>query len=51
MFIDRKINYISRDVIKLDLEFVDVLVIEIPKDELHTDNSIISISIYRPPNI
>ena len=51
MFIDRRINYISRDDIKLDLEFVDVLAIEIPKDELHTKNSIIIISIYRPPSI
>ena len=32
MFIDRRINYLSRDDIKLDLEFVDVLAIEIPKD-------------------
>ena len=51
MFIDRRINYLSRDDIKLDLEFVDVLAIEIPKDELHTKNSIIIISIYRPPSI
>ena len=51
MFIDRRINYISRDDIKLDLKFVDVLAIEIPKDELYTKNSIISISIYRPPSI
>ena len=51
MFIDRRINYLSRDDIKFDLEFVDVLAIEIPKDELHTKNSIIIISIYRPPSI
>ena len=51
MFIDRRLNYLSRDDIKLDLEFVDVLVIEIPKDELHTKNSIIIISIYRPPSL
>ena len=51
MFIDRRINYLSRDDIKLDLEFVDVLSIETPKDELHTKNSIIIISIYRPPSI
>ena len=51
MFIGRIINYISRDDIKLDLEFVDVLAIEIPKVELHTKNNIIIISIYRPSRI
>ena len=51
MFIDRRINFLSRDDIKLDLEFVDVLAIEIPKDELHSKNNIIIISIYRPPSI
>ena len=51
MFSDRRINYLSRDDIKLDLELVDVLAIEISKDELHTKNSIIIISIYRSPII
>ena len=51
MFIDNKINYIYRDDIKLDLEFIDVLAIEIPKGELHTKNNIIIISLYRPPSI
>ena len=51
MFIDRIINYLSRADIKLDLEFVYVLAIEIPKDELHTKNSIIMISIYRRSSI
>ena len=46
MFIDSRINYLHRDDIKLDLEFVDVLAIEIPKDELHTKNNIIIISLY-----
>ena len=51
MFIDNRINYIYRDDIKLDLEFVDVLAIEIPKGELHTKNNLIIISLYRPPSI
>ena len=51
MFIDNRINYIYRDDIKLDFEFVDVLAIEIPKGELHTKNKIIIISLYRPPSI
>ena len=51
MFSHNIINYLSGDDIKLDLEFVDVLAIEIPKDELHTRNNIIIIYIYRPPNI
>ena len=51
MFIDNRINYIYRDDFKLDLKFVDVLVIEIPKAELHTKNNIIIISPYRPPSI
>ena len=32
MFINSRINYRCRDDIKLDLEFIDVLAIEIPKD-------------------
>ena len=51
MFIDNRINYIYQDDIKLDLEFVDVVAIEIPKGELHTKNNIIIISLYRPPSI
>ena len=51
MLIDSRINYLYRDDIKLDLEFIDVLAIEIPKDELHTKNNIIIISLYRPPSI
>ena len=51
MFIDNIINYLSRDDIKLDSEFVDVLAIEIHKDELHTKNNIIIIGLYRPPSI
>ena len=51
MFIDSRINYIYRDDIKHDLEFVDVLAIEIPKGELHTKNNKIIISIYRPSSI
>ena len=51
MFIDNRINYIYQDDIKLDLEFVDVLAIEIPKGKLHTKNNIIIISLYRPPSI
>ena len=32
MFINSRINYLCRDDIKLDLEFINVLAIEIPKD-------------------
>ena len=35
MFIDSRINYLYQDDIKLDMELVDVLTIEIPKDELN----------------
>ena len=51
MFIDSRINYLSRDDSKLDLEFEDVLAIELPTDELHAKNNIIIIYIYRPPSI
>ena len=51
MFIDNIINYIYRDDIKLDLEFVYVLANEIPKGELHNKNNIIIVSLYRPPSI
>ena len=51
MFINSRINYLCRDDIKLDLEFIDVLAIEIPKDELNTKNNIIIISLYQPLNI
>ena len=51
MFIHSRINYLYRDDIKLDLEFIDVLAIEIPKDELNTKKNIFIISRYRPPSI
>ena len=35
MVINSIINYLCRDDIKLDLEFIDVLAIEIPNDELN----------------
>ena len=51
MFINSRINYLCRDDIKLDLEFIDVLAIEIHKDELNTTNNIMIICLYRPPSI
>ena len=51
MFINSRINYLCRDDIKLDLEFIDVLAIEIPKGKLNTKNNIIITSLYRPPSI
>ena len=51
MFINRRIIYLCRDDIKIDFEFIDILAIEIPKDELNTKNNIIIICLYRPPSI
>ena len=51
MFITSIINYLCRDDIKLDLAFIDVLAIEIPRDELNTRNNILIISLYRRPSI
>ena len=51
MFIKSRINYLCRDDIKLDLEFIDDLAIEMPKDELNHKNNIIIISLYRSPSI
>ena len=51
MFINSRIDYLCRDDINLDLEFIDVLAIEIDKDELNTKYNISIISLYRPPSI
>ena len=51
MFINSRMNYLCRDDIKLDLEFIDVLAIEIHMDELNTTNNIMNICLYRPPSI
>ena len=46
MFINRKFNDQCRDDIILDLEFIDVLAIQIHKDELNTKNNYISLSAF-----
>ena len=51
MFINSRINFLSREDIKIDLDLVDILAIEIHKDELNTKYNIIIITLYRPPNI
>ena len=51
MFIHNIINYLCQDDIKLVLECIDVLAIEIPKDELNTKSNIIIICLYRPSSI
>ena len=51
MFIDSRINYQDRNDINIDIEYVDTLAIEIPKEELNTNHNTVIISIYRPPSI
>ena len=51
MFNNSRINYLGQDYIKLDLECIVVLSMEIPKDELNIKNNIIIIFLYRPPSI
>ena len=51
MFIDSRINYQDRNDINIDIEYVDTLAIEIPKEELETNHNTVIISIYRPPSI
>ena len=51
MFIDSRIIYQDRNYINIDIEYVDTLAIEIPKEELNTNHNTVIISIYRPPSI
>ena len=51
MFIDSRINYQDRNDINIDIEYVDTLAIEIPKEELNTNHNTVIISTYRPPSI
>ena len=51
MFIDSRINYQDRNDINIDIEYVDTLAIETPKEELNTHHKTVIISIYRPPSI
>ena len=51
MFIDSRINYPTRNDISHDLGCVDVLAIEIHKDELDTKNNIMMTSLYRHSSI
>ena len=51
MYIDSIINYQSRNDINIDIDLVDVIAIEISKEELNTNRNIILITLYRPPNI
>ena len=51
MYIDSRINYQSRNDINIDIDLVDVIAIEISKEELNTNLNITLITLYRPPNI
>ena len=51
MYIDSRINYQSRNDINIEIDFVDVIAIEISKEELNTNLNIILITLHRPPNI
>ena len=41
----------DRNDINIDIEYVDTLAVEIPKEELNTNHNTVIISIYRPPSI
>ena len=51
MFINSRFNYQDRNDINIDIEYVDTLAIEIPKEELNTNHNTVIISNYRPPSI
>ena len=51
MYIDSRINYQSHNDINIEIDFVNVIAIEISKEELNPNLNIILITLYRPPNM
>ena len=47
MYIDSIINYQSRNDRDIEIDFVDVIAIEISKEELNTNRNILLITLYR----
>ena len=50
IYIDSRINYQSCNDINIEIDFVDIIAIEISKEERNTNFNIILITLYRPPN-
>ena len=51
MFINNKPNFQVRNDITFNLKNIDLIAIEISKDELNTERNVIILTIYRPPDI
>ena len=51
MFIDNKIQFHARDDITFNLRNIDIIAIEISKEELKSKLNTIIITIYRPPDV
>ena len=51
MFINNKLNFQVRNDITFNLKNIDLIAIEILKDELNTKRNVIIITIYRPPDV
>ena len=51
LFIDSSIKFNTRDDLKIDLADINLLCIEIPKDELHAKRNIVIVSVYRPTSV
>ena len=51
MFINNKLNFQVRNDIPFNLKNIDLIAIEILKDELNTKRNVIILTIYRPPDV
>ena len=51
MFINNKLNFQVRNDITFNLKNIDLIAIEILKDELNTKRNVIILTIYRPPDV
>ena len=51
MFINNKLNFQVRNYITFNLKNIDLIAIEILKDEPNTKRNVIILTIYRPPDV
>ena len=51
MFINNTISFLNRDDIIIDVPNVDLIAIEIPKEQYNSKRNIVLLTLYRPPDI
>ena len=51
MFLNNKLNFQVRNYITFNLKNIELIAIELSKDELNTKRNVIILTIYHPPDV